>query len=159
MVMWSAAGFNEIERTGLSYSKSMWGREERECALSCWLVCLAASKWGSKERARPFMLPGEVTVAEWHLSFSLDEIYQFETPTAKKIPALNNDLKFFLLHNNPFWIILVSTNYFQDKKICMISKLHGFKYFCLALIILFYNNYLFVHVTWFQAFLSNTNNS
>ena len=44
------------------------------------------------------MLPGVVTRAEWHQSFSLDEIYKFETPTAKTIPALNNDLKFFLLH-------------------------------------------------------------
>ena len=46
--------------------------------------------------AQPFMLPGEVTRAEWHQSFSLDEIYKFETPTAKTIPALNNNLKFFL---------------------------------------------------------------
>ena len=37
------------------------------------------------------MLPGEVTQAEWHQSFSLAEIYKFET-----IPALNNNLKFFL---------------------------------------------------------------
>ena len=50
--MWSAAGFNEKERTGLSYSKSMWGREERECALSCWLVCPAASKGESEESVR-----------------------------------------------------------------------------------------------------------
>ena len=42
------------------------------------------------------MLPGEVTRAEWHQSFSLDEIYKFKTPTAKTIPALNNNLKFFL---------------------------------------------------------------
>ena len=43
------------------------------------------------------MLPGKVTRAEWHQSFSLDETYKFKTPTAKTIPALNNDLKFFLL--------------------------------------------------------------
>ena len=48
--------------------------------------------------AWPFMVPGEVTQAEWHQSFSLDEIYKFETPTVKTIPALDNDLKFFVLH-------------------------------------------------------------
>ena len=41
------------------------------------------------------MLPRKVTRAEWHQSFSLDEIYKFETPTAKTISALNNNLKFF----------------------------------------------------------------
>ena len=46
------------------------------------------------------MLPGEVTRVEWHQSFLLDEIHKFETPTTKSIPALNNDLKFFLLQTN-----------------------------------------------------------
>ena len=77
------------------------GSEESECTLSRCLVCLATSQGGSEERARMVrawrMLPGEVTRAEWHQLFSLDEIYKFETPTAKTIPALNNDLKFFLL--------------------------------------------------------------
>ena len=65
------------------------------------MVCPAASKGGSEERARmvsaAFMLPEEVTRVEWDQSFSLDEICKFETTTVKKIPALNNDLKFFLL--------------------------------------------------------------
>ena len=46
------------------------------------------------------MLPGKVTRVERHESFSLDEIYKFETLTAKAIIALNNDLKFFLLHTD-----------------------------------------------------------
>ena len=52
MVILSVAGFSEKERTDLSCSKSMWGREEIECALSCWLVGPAASEWRSEERAR-----------------------------------------------------------------------------------------------------------
>ncbi len=65
-----------------------------------WSVLLLAREEVKRWRewlARLFMLPGEVTRAEWHQSFLLDEIYKFETPTAKTIPALNNDLKFFLL--------------------------------------------------------------
>ena len=66
------------------------------------MVCTAATKGGSEERVRmvsaAFMLPGEVNRTEWHQSFSLDEICKFESPTAKTISALNNDLKFFLLH-------------------------------------------------------------
>ena len=74
----------------------------RESVLSHvdWSVLRLASEEAKRERewlARPFMLSGKVTRAEWHQSFSLDEIYKFETPTAKTIPALNNDLKFFLL--------------------------------------------------------------
>ena len=77
--------------------------EKRENVLSHvdWYVLLLASEEAKRERewlARPFMLPGEVIRAKWHQSFSLDEIYKFETPTVKTIPALNNDLKFFLLH-------------------------------------------------------------
>ena len=70
-----------------------------------WCVLLLASEEVKRVRewlARPFMLPGSLPRAEWHQSFSLDEIHKFETPTAKTIPALNNDLKFFLLH--PFTI-------------------------------------------------------
>ena len=142
MVMWAAVGFNEKERTGLSYSKSMWEREEKECALSCWwsvlllasveakrenvlshvdwfvlllsseeakrenllfhvgwsvlLLACKEAKRGREWLTRPFMLPREVTRAEWHQSFSLDEIYKFETPMIITIPAPNNDLKFFL---------------------------------------------------------------
>ena len=81
---------------------SQWGSEERECALlCCWSVLLLAREEAKREwkwLALSFMLPGEVTRAEWHQSFSLDEICKFKTPTAKTIPALNNDLKFFLLH-------------------------------------------------------------
>ena len=51
---------------------------------------------GRKNVTRPFILPGEVIWAEWHESLSLDEIYKFQTPTAKTIPALYNNLKFFL---------------------------------------------------------------
>ena len=43
-----------------------------------------------------FTLTREVIWAKWHESFSLDEIYKFETPMTKTIPALNNNLKFFL---------------------------------------------------------------
>ena len=63
-----------------------------------WSVLLLARKEAKRGReclARPFMLPGEVTQEEWHQSFSLDEIYKFETPTAQT----SNDLKFFLLLN------------------------------------------------------------
>ena len=72
----------------------------RECALSRWwsvlLLAREEAKRGREWLARPFMLLGEVNRAEWHQSFSLDEIHKFETPTAKTIPALNNDLKFLL---------------------------------------------------------------
>ena len=70
-----------------------------------WSVLLLAreeAKRGREWLARPFMLPGEVTRAEWHQSFSLDEICKFETPSAKTIPALNKDLKFFLLQPQIF---------------------------------------------------------
>ena len=105
-----------------SVKKSQWRRvteEEWMCShmlagLSCyyqakrenvfshvgWSVLLQAREEAERGRellALPFMLPGEVTRAEWHQSFSLDEIYKFKTPTAKTIPALNNDLKLFLL--------------------------------------------------------------
>ena len=60
------------------------------------LVDKYVRKRGRESDTQPFILPGEVTWAEWHQSFSLDEIYKFETPTAKTIPALNNNLKFFL---------------------------------------------------------------
>ena len=65
-----------------------------------WSLLLLASDEAKRKRewlTWPFILPGEVNRAEWHQSFSLDEIYKFETPTTKTIPALNNDLKFFLL--------------------------------------------------------------
>ena len=48
-----------------------------------------------------YVAPEEVNWAEWHQSFSLDQIYKFEIPTAKTMPALNNDLKLFLLHLKP----------------------------------------------------------
>ena len=50
------------------------------------------------------MLPGEVTQAEWHQSFSLDEIYKFEVSTDKTITALNNNLKFFLSATESFLV-------------------------------------------------------
>ena len=50
--------------------------------------------WGSDTQF--FILPGEVTRTEWHQSFSLNKIYEFETPMTKTIPTLNNNLKFFL---------------------------------------------------------------
>ena len=65
-----------------------------------WSVRLLANEDAKREQewlVRPFMLPGDVTWAEWHQSFSLGEIHKFETTTAKTIHALNNDLKFFLL--------------------------------------------------------------
>ena len=82
--------------------------KKRKCAFSCcWFVQLLASeeaKRGQEWLAWLFMLPGSPCRAEWHQSFSLDEIYKFETPTPKTIPALNNDLKFFLLqHQASHW--------------------------------------------------------
>ena len=65
--------------------------------------CLAASQAEKKkERASRVSVAfygagGGGARAEWHRSFSLDEMYNFKTPTAKTIPALNNGLKFFLL--------------------------------------------------------------
>ena len=53
-------------------------------------------KRGQKNVKPPFILPGEVIRAKWYESFSLDEIYKFEAPTAKTVPALNDNLKFFL---------------------------------------------------------------
>ena len=69
--------------------------------LSILLLASGEAKRGREWLAWPFMLPGEVTWAEWHQSFSLDEIHKFEIPTAKTIPVLNNDLKFFLLQTKP----------------------------------------------------------
>ena len=66
------------------------------------LLAREEAKRGREWLTRSFMMPGEVTQAEWHQSFSLDEICDFETPTSKIIPARNNDLKFFLLHC--FWV-------------------------------------------------------
>ena len=43
-------------------------------------------KRGRGSDTQPFILPREVTQAEWHQSFSLDEIYKIETPTAKWFP-------------------------------------------------------------------------
>ena len=63
------------------------------------LLAREEAKRGREWLARPFMLPWEVTRTEWRQSFSLDEICKFETPTAKTIPAQNNDLKFFLLQH------------------------------------------------------------
>ena len=81
-----------------------WDRErerERENILFCVgrsVLLLARRKWKrSWEQCTAFLCcPGKVTRAEWRHSFSLDEIYKFEAPTAKTIPALNNNLKFFL---------------------------------------------------------------
>ena len=64
------------------------------------------------------MLPREVTRAEWHQSFSFDEIYKFKTPTFKTIPALNNDLKFFLLH---IYIVPQGNPYLQHDMMMTIS--------------------------------------
>ena len=50
----------------------------------------------TRERYIAFILHGEISRAEWYQSFSLDEIYKFETSTTKTIPPLNNNLKFFL---------------------------------------------------------------
>ena len=50
-----------------------------------------------RDNTQPFLCcPLDVTWVEWHQLFSLDEIYKFDAPTAKTIPALNNNLKFFL---------------------------------------------------------------
>ena len=63
---------------------------------SVFLLAGGTKKW-SREQCTAFLCcPGEVNWAEWHQSFSLDEIYKFETPMAKTIPTLNNYLKFFL---------------------------------------------------------------
>ena len=62
------------------------------------MVCPAASKRGSEERAEMVSAAFYVArVTSPGRMASLGEICKFETPTAKTIPALNNDLKFFLL--------------------------------------------------------------
>ena len=52
------------------------------CVLSLRLVCPAVSEWRrdmvTVANTQPFMLPGEVTQAEWCQSFSLDEILSLE---------------------------------------------------------------------------------
>ena len=90
---------------GKKWSVLLLAREEvkRENVLSYfgWSALLLEREEAKREwewLAQPFILPGEVTWAEWHWSFSLDEICKSKTPTAKTIPALNNDLKLFLLH-------------------------------------------------------------
>ena len=73
------------------------------------------------------MLPGEVTGAEWDQSFSLDEIYKFQTPTAKTIPALSNNLKFFLSAARAFLPLsaasLIINDKFSSSKNCTNSEL------------------------------------
>ena len=67
------------------------------------MACPAASKGRSEESARMVSVAfyvARVTSPGRMASFSLDEIYKFETPTTKTSPALNNDLKFFLLHTH-----------------------------------------------------------
>ena len=51
----------------------------------------SVKKRGRGNDTQPFILPEKVTWAEWHQSFSLDEIYRFKTPMAKTIPTLNNN--------------------------------------------------------------------
>ena len=83
MLWWSVTAAGIVK-------KSQWRRE---------LVC-PARKICEEERMKEcytaFISPGEVTQVEWHESLSLDKIYKFETPTAKTIPALNNNSKFYL---------------------------------------------------------------
>ena len=86
-------------------------------------------KRGREWLARPFMLPG----AEWHQSFSLDEIYKFEAPTTKTILALNDNLKFFLSATNNFYpqifSLAVSSLTLIKKKIQDSFDLDVFFYF------------------------------
>ena len=70
-----------------------------------WSVLLLAreeAKRGRGSDAQPFMLPGEVTRAEWHRSFTLDEIYKLKTPTAN-IHTLASDF----CHKNILEMILL----------------------------------------------------
>ena len=78
-----------------------------------WSVLLLASKEAKRGRerlARPFMLPREVTQAEWHQSFSLDEICKFETLTAKTTTALNNDFCYNLNVHTQWYTNITYTN-------------------------------------------------
>ena len=73
---------------------------ERECPLSCWLVYLAASKEEAKRgrgsNAQPFMLLGGGDPGRMASVILIRQNIQIRAPTAKTIPALNNNLKFFL---------------------------------------------------------------
>ena len=66
-----------------------WNQSRRvseEESRSALLEKYARKRRGRGSDTQPFMLPGEVTLAEWHQSFSW----------TKTILALNNNLKFFL---------------------------------------------------------------
>ena len=64
-----------------------------EYALSCWRGLSVAGfrrgKRGRKNVSSPFILPGKVSRAEWHKSFSLDEIYKSNF-NGQIIPAPDN---------------------------------------------------------------------
>ena len=83
---------------GKGWSVLLLAREKAKkivCSLSCWLACLLQAS-GEARRAREMVknyVAWRGDPGKWHQLFSLDEICKFETPTAKTIPALNNDLK------------------------------------------------------------------
>ena len=92
---------NVLPHVGWSFL--LLGNEERECALSCLLACPTAGQWGREKKVRngehgflgcPGRWPRQVTWAEGHQSFSLDEIYKFKLQQPKqflhKIIILNS---------------------------------------------------------------------
>ena len=79
-----------VLNVGLFCYSNEWGRES---------VCPArkiCEEETERAFARPFILPGKVIRVVWLKSSSLDENIKIETSTTKIIPALNNNLKFFL---------------------------------------------------------------
>ena len=88
-----------------------------ECAHLMWWSVTAAEiikkRQGKREDERMlFILPGEVIQAEWHESFSLDEIYKFKTPMAKIFPH---------------WMIIWNSFFLQQSKENCSCKLHKWK--------------------------------
>ena len=75
---WSAAGVREKERIGLSCSKNVWERDRARVFTAFYIV---------RESH-----PGRMG-----LIILIGRNMRFETTTVKMIPALNNNLKFFLL--------------------------------------------------------------
>ena len=77
----------------VGWSFLLLGSEEKECVL-CHVnrsVLFERLAWkredGEKWFGRPFYFaPGEVTRGEWHQSFSLGEIYEFELQRLKEFP-------------------------------------------------------------------------
>ena len=88
------------------------------------VVCLllgSVKKRGRESITQPFILPGKVIQAEWHKPSSLVENIKSKPQTAKTIPALNNDFKFFLSAS----AVSVNTSFWQPPSIPFMSPLNN----------------------------------